>query len=215
MNKGCCILLKNNSYAQLVDFGKTPASYEVSVLKSDPQNVAQLLLGDTELVTVQATDIAAYQNIDNLDDLQSHRRAWKKIGLRLLRTSAIKEDVFVRVGEQAMVDIGDIDSDDEEDNKKRPRPGMCGYDTDDGFVVPDGTQEFTLADPENSEFVADVHDAVLAFNDWHPAPNTQEHRFRAWMANFEKQITHKDDDEQFKKGKCLDHHHPPAKKQKK
>lgn len=217
MQCGAAILLKDNNFAQFNHYGKTPAILMVSTLVQDPQNPAQLLLGDVpdeELKAINAKDVVAYENINNLNDLKDHRRAWRKIGLRLVKTSAVSEDVFVRIDETRTSFIGDYDTDDDEEMGAdgATRPGMCGYVSDDGFVVPDGTQEFTQANPNESEFVADVHEAVNEFNDWSPAPNTNEYRFRAWMEQFERSITHKDDDEQFKRGKSVNHRRPPMAK---
>lgn len=176
-----------------------------------------LKLGSVDdLVTVSACHIAEHANIDDVESLRAHRMAWKTLGLRLVNVSDTEADTFVRINgvpANAMVMLGNVEeSDSEDDEEGRLRPGLCGYDSDDGFVVADeDTCPFTLADPEASEFVADTHDAVLGYDTWVPSSEGGK-RFRAWIEAFEQKVAHVDDDAQFANGTHVNYARPPKRR---
>lgn len=230
MQAGCAIRLKDSFKPPLADqslFGQLEEIVNPGVLKVNlmMRDGHQFKLGsEAELVTVPAVEVAEHHNITNLESIGSHRRAWKALGLRLAKVSDTSEDVFVPIKglpASAQVLVGDYDSEEEdelerqeEESRKRRRPGLQGYDSDDGFVVDDDEEVFTTADPDESEFVAETHEAVNQYNDWVPVTD-EEKKFRTWMDDFERRVAHKDDDAQFARGTHVNHARPPRRKRRK
>jgi len=212
MQHGAALRFRDGSFGQLLEI-VDDSTLSVSRMTKDPKNVCQLLLGDAREFAARDS-VAAFENITKLADLAAHQRAWRKVGLRLIKTSCIEPDVFARSDEQGVVLLGNVDSDDDDDDaattsKRKRSTGMCGYVSDDGFVVADG-EPFTLADPqEDSGFVAEVHDAVHAYEDWAPAAGTKEAKFRSWMQRFEQKVAHDDDNRQFARGTNVNYARPP------
>jgi len=133
--------------------------------------------------------------------------------------AGVPQNALVMIG-----NVSDSDSDDDggpdeesEDEEWTPDEALSGYASDDGFVVPDDEEDeepFSLANPDNDAFVADMHNAVRAYDEW--VPQTREgKRFRKWMEAFEAKIAHKDDEQQFSKGTHVDYARPPAAKRSK
>ena len=193
--------LADGSFAQCVG-RPSPTEVELVRLMPDPAARHQLLLGDEPTATIKLASVAAHANIDEMTSLRAHRRAWRTVGLRLAITSIVGPDVFVPlegVPDDALVAVGD-DDDDSDDDESPPssRPGMHGYVSDDGFVVPDDAP-FTQGDPDESEFVADTHAAVAAFADWVPT-TAKGNRYRDYVESLERKYVHLDDNAQFNAG---------------
>ena len=205
-------------YAQLID--KCPNQVlTIARLVSTDQHPGLLLLDDNpeSEINVPLSAVVSFSNIDNLDSMKEHKRAWLNIGVRLVRSTE-EVDYFVETAkeDQVTIDIGDgNESDDDEETGDTEEDGMHGYESDDGFVVPDDECEaFTHANPNDSTFVEDVHQAVTAYNDWNPQDQDAQ-RFRAWMDRFEQTYTQKDDEQQFAQGTSISYTQPPLKKTKK
>ena len=224
MKPGAALRLTDGTYAQLVTLLPSPgppAAATVVRLTKDPENPHQLLLGDDPLVDVPRSDIDVFADIDDLTSMRAHRRAWRSVGLRLATVSCTGPDVFVPlsgVPKDAMVAVGGNDDDDGEEEVQRqdeeelgaPSKDLHGYAADDGFVVAEGA--FTIADANESEFAADTHDAVHAFEDWVPQSD-KERKFRTFVASLEQKYVHLDDEEQFAAGKGgIAYSRPPRKK---
>ena len=181
---------------------------DVNVLTEDPAVPHRYLLhGDRPLERWPCSAIGRTAAIADLTSLRAHRRAWRSLGIRLVRASATGPDRFAYcdVPSTAVVDVGD-DSDDSDgddvDVDAPSNPNLHGYVSDDGFVVPDDAVDavpFTVADPASSSFVRDTHDAVRAYRDAVPVTAAQR-RFRTWMDRFEAKYTHRDDNVHFQRG---------------
>lgn len=219
MNEGAALLLKDGTFAQLINTDPL----RVNVMVQDPSNVHQLVLNDDENNEREVTenDIAEYCNVEKLESMRAHKKAWMTVGCRLIKCGDTG-DVFVshKVEQTgALIDVGDGST--SEDEEEDATDGMHGYEND-GFVVPDGYIEpFTHADPNEDEVreggsdtVQEINASVRAYKNWVPVTE-DEKRFRSWMDKFEKRIAHADDEQQFVKGKNVDYNEPPLKKVKK
>ena len=182
---------------------------DVNVLTEDPAVPHRYLLhGDRPLERWPCSAIGRTAAIADLTSLRAHRRAWRSLGIRLVRASATGPDRFAYcdVPSTAVVDVGDDsdgdDGDVDVDGDAPSNPNLHGYVSDDGFVVPDDAVDavpFTVADPASSSFVRDTHDAVRAYRDAVPVTAAQR-RFRTWMDRFEAKYTHRDDNVHFQRG---------------
>lgn len=193
----------------------SPARVKLNFMVRNAPREFHLGSDDADLVEVDAVHVAQHANIANLDSLRAHRAAWKQVGLRLVRVSDTSPDVFVPDDggvANALDLVGDVDSDDEE-QPADGRADLCGYHSDGGFVVRDdeGTEPFSLANVDDSEFVNDTHAAVRAFEEWTPTTE-KEKRFHAWMRDFEQSIQGRDDNRQFASGSTVNYTRPPVKK---
>ena len=153
--------------------------------------------------------------IANLKNMRHHKQAWKKIGLRLVRSTE-SCDYFCD-NNANHDDVGDgLGSDSEEEEEEEPgKRGMHGYCSDGGFVVPDSDAEpFTHANPNESAFVAEVHEAVHDFNSWTPT-TPEERRFYNWMNRFEQKYGRSDDNRHFEAGTSVEYARPPKRKKQK
>jgi len=219
MQLGCALRLKESFKPPLADqtlYGQleerpSPDKLKVNLMMRDG---AHLKLGSLNmLVDVHSVDVEEHQNITKLHSISSHRRAWKALGLRLTKVSDDSEDVFMVIKNRQVVDDEyDSESEDEQElvlqeQRAREKPGLQGYDSDGGFVVNDD-EPFTLADAEESEFVAETHEAVNQYNEWVPKTDAEK-KVRKWMDDFERKIAHKDDEAQFAAGSSCNYTCPP------
>ena len=130
-----------------------------------------------------------------------------------------KPDFFCKKEDENVVSLPLFDSDDEEEPEpKRTKAGMHGYDSDDGFIVPDDEGDnFTYADPstlspEAAKFVEETHQAVREFEQWQPKDKEQE-GIKQFVNKLEVKATNEEHEKAFWKGKDrLRFTKPPNKK---
>ena len=204
MKPGAALRMTDGTFAQLNELGnRTEQRVSVMVvrLQRDPNNRHQLVLGDFAPEKAWMDEIAASADVGDLSSLRAHRKAWRQVGLRLATASATDVDVFVPLSGvplTASVVVGDDDDDDDDDAPLMGRADLCGYASDDGFVVAD-TVPFTQAPAGTSDHVDDTHDAVHAFEDW--VPSTDKGRsFRRFVCALEQRHARKDDELHFGRG---------------
>ena len=92
--------------------------------------------------------------------------------------------------------------------------GMCGYE-DDGFVVPDGDEEWSPApepgpedDSPGAAAVRDMHQAAREWDAWQPSC-AQEQAAKDMVNRMEAGARHRDDELRFARGKTATSYHPP------
>ena len=149
---------------------------------------------------VPVESILAYEPIEPIDSLRSHKKAWYRIGLRLVHSTADK-DQFVELSDTTTLqDIGDEEADyNSADDADWADDESMGSLKD--FIVDDdeADEPFTHAEPTN-EFVKDTHQAVHDFNDWVPSSEREE-GVKSFIERLENKYVHSDSDRHFKHGR--------------
>jgi hypothetical protein len=213
LRRACAVRLRDGGFAQ-VQAVLEGGFLSLNRLRVDATDPSRLLLGDAEEgdPAVSRDEVVAFGNIADLSSLREHKAAWRAVGLRLARCSATSADVFVRDDAATSVDVGDGEASDSEEDEPPARGDLKGYVSDGGFIVPDSAEDrFTLAEPDASDVVADVHDAVHAFEDW--SPTTEKDRKRkAALASFAAKYARVDDNHQFANGTSVAYTRPPKRK---
>ena len=159
---------------------------------------------------VPLTSIIEFQPIEPMHSMRAHQKAWHKIGVRLVRSTA-HADYFIereREEDHGAMDIGaeideycssDDGADDDYDCSFAADPDTPGSLRD--FIVDDDEAEpFTHAGTAD-EFVNTTHKAVHEYNDWVPK-TPREERIKSFIDNLESKYAHKDADVHFKRGQA-------------
>ena len=160
-------------------------SVDVEYLKLNP--ATRVWAFDGDVYECPVASIAAHAPYD---EARGPQYAWAELGFRMLGPSS-----FVREDEEQDVPIGDaafevVSSDDDDE--------PTAEDLD--FVVPDDQVEpWTMADPEDNEFVQVTHAAVRAYKHWVPK-NDHEAGVKAVIDRLEHRAAHMDDDRRMATG---------------
>ena len=167
---------------------------------------------------IPVESVLAFEPIEDLESKREHKKAWYRIGVRLLSSSA-EGDTFIALDREDVAgdhDIGDDESDSDFE--------VSGSDSDDSlgslrdFIVDDEPEAEPFshakpADPEiregGAERVRDIHQAVRDYNNWVPETE-REKRGRAFIEGFEAKYAAKDDERQFARGTSVAYSKPPT-----
>ena len=190
---------------------KDKTTFKCCLLEKQPNGT--LVFDGTE----HTFDLATIDDYANLSDYTSHEKAWKALGLRMLRSTS--PFTFVELDKEEQLGLHDLGDDEESENEDNEDNESLGSLRD--FIASED-EAWTPADPNAPELrpgaaavVADIHDAVHEYNEWVPANSVEQgaRRFidRQWV-----QAVHADADLHFVKGKVEpDYAHPPRKKRRK
>ena len=144
--------------------------------------------------------IQQFEPISDMDSMRCHKKAWRKIGLRLI-DSNLEQDVFVELSQEEtnnnQIPIGDSDSDYESEDD------ASSFDSLDGFIVRDGEEDedFTQADPNSSSWVNSFHQDIHDFDNA-PVNNARQQQVKDFIGRIERRALQKLDEKRFKQGKC-------------
>ena len=139
---------------------------------------------------------------------KAYLEAWSSLGF----VAGGDGESFCRKEDEATVSlpIGDCDTDDEEEESldaPRGRKELQGYESDDGFVVPDD-EAFTFAEADN-DYVRETHEVVRAYKNWQPQKPSHK-KIKAFIDAQETTATHIESDKAFLKGQAaLPTRNPP------
>ena len=153
-----------------------------------------------------------YENVSDKDSIRCYKKAWRKIGLRMVDA---EKELFIELDKEdssGIVDIGDEedDSDYEYDSESEESLGSLK----DFIVSDDDDDAFTQADPCISDWVNETHKTVHEYNEWQPV-NEREQNVKNFIDRLETKYITKDNDRHFHKGTSgPDYTRPPLKKKK-